>query len=1102
MAASEWSLNEVKQMCGATNYSRGSSYYTAGRVRGLKVDEELDRYTAKVIGTHTYDVEISVDKAGDVEMNCTCPAFEDNWCCKHIAAVLIAVSKQQALSARRPSQQIPQTPQTPGPWLASLYAPPAAKPAYHLADRLIALAGELEDGETKVGENSGMSGEQGLRANDEKERLKFEYVFKMYNGRYQSQFLSVELRAGVKRTYVVYRISQFLEYLEANKSFAMTARFTFDPKNQLIHPADRKFLEILLLLKNSETMIKETDYYSSTADGRSLIVTPLAWERMKPLLPEVGAVLEGAAGPPVPMLPLQEAPKLGFTIDKDTKGNYRLLTSGLTGLTLLPDYSCLMAGGKLYQVDPSYLARIEPLVRQFDWRQPVPISPEQIEPFVQSAVPVLRMLGSVELAPAVRKRIQEPGLDAGLYVDYADETLSARLEFQYGSIVIDPLQDGKTWTEDDSILIRDARKEAFLLRALDGGSWNRTAAGWIAEGEKEVYEALFDLLPLLEEHASIFLTPAARRLVLEHKPAPRVRADLSSGLDLLEVSFEMEGFDSQEMVHVLQALVEKKRYIRLKSGTFLSLQDESFQEVQTVLDRLNLSKRELKSTSLQMPSIHALQLPQQGKSQKALRWGKSLKSFLQQLREPDSVEYAVPEQLEGVLRDYQVRGFQWLKTLSRFRFGGILADDMGLGKTIQSIAYICSELNEATEDRKQILILCPASLTYNWAEEFARFAPAVKVLVAAGMKTERSGLLEGAESGAADVIITSYPLLRRDSEFYEGKPFHAIILDEAQAIKNAASQTAQAVKTLTASRVFALTGTPIENSVDELGSIFSVVMPALFGRVPFRDVPTDRLSALVAPFILRRLKGDVLEELPDRIETVQRTELLDEQKKLYLAYLTQLREATERDLETEGFQKSRMKILAGITRLRQLCCHPALFLENYGGGSGKLDELLGIVQESREAGRRLLVFSQFASMLKLIRERLVETGLKPLYLDGSTPSGERLELCHRFNEGEGDVFLISLKAGGTGLNLTGADTVILYDLWWNPAVEEQAIGRAHRMGQKKVVQVIRLVAEGTIEEKIMELQERKKDLIEEVIEAGAGSATRLSEEDIRELLKM
>lgn len=256
------------------------------------------------------------------------------------------------------------------------------------------------------------------------------------------------------------------------------------------------------------------------------------------------------------------------------------------------------------------------------------------------------------------------------------------------------------------------------------------------------------------------------------------------------------------------------------------------------------------------------------------------------------------------------------------------------------------------------------------------------------------------------------------------------------------------------------------------------------------------------PFILRRIKQDVLTELPDKIESVNHSELTKDQKQLYLGYLEKIQGEAASAISSEGFQKSRMKILAGLTRLRQLCCHPSLFIEGYEGESGKLNQLLEMVETARQNGQRILIFSQFSSMLKIIREEMNAMGEDVFYLDGQTPSKHRVDMVDRFNDGEKNIFLISLKAGGTGLNLTGADTVILYDLWWNPAVEEQATGRAHRMGQKKVVQVYRLITKGTIEEKIHALQQRKRELIENVIQPGETNFTSLSENEIRELLNV
>jgi SNF2 family DNA or RNA helicase len=484
----------------------------------------------------------------------------------------------------------------------------------------------------------------------------------------------------------------------------------------------------------------------------------------------------------------------------------------------------------------------------------------------------------------------------------------------------------------------------------------------------------------------------------------------------------------------------------------------------------------------------------------AVKLGKEFRTLINHLKNPEDIEYDIPDNLQATLREYQKTGFQWFKSLSYYQLGGILADDMGLGKTLQSISYILSVMNQ--EDRpKTFLVVAPASLVYNWKNEFTKFAPVIKTEVIIGAPNERRELLEKIDR--TDVLITSYPTLRQDIDLYENRVFDTIFLDEAQAVKNPITKTAAAVRHIQASQKFALSGTPIENSLDELWSIFQVVLPGFFpSQQEFRRLPQEKISRMVRPFILRRMKKDVLKELPEKIETNHYSELTIPQKELYLAYLDKIQKEAVQSMEAEGFNKNRIKILAGLTRLRQLCCHPSLFIENYQGDSGKLEELIDIVKNAIESGKRLLIFSQFSSMLKMIDRRMKLEGIQNFYLDGQTPSKDRLQMADQFNSGEKDVFLISLKAGGTGLNLTGADTVILYDLWWNPAVEEQAAGRAHRIGQKKVVQVIRLIARGTIEEKIYELQQKKKELIEKIVQPGETMLTSLSESDIRELLSI
>ena len=564
----------------------------------------------------------------------------------------------------------------------------------------------------------------------------------------------------------------------------------------------------------------------------------------------------------------------------------------------------------------------------------------------------------------------------------------------------------------------------------------------------------------------------------------------------------MEGIGQKDIEQILRSAIEKKKYYRLPNGAFVPLESEEFGTIQHILHDFHIKSSQLHQESVRLPLYRGMELEELtvGDKESNVKFGKPFRKLLSRLKNPEELDFEVPSSLKADLRDYQDYGYQWLRTLKYYGFGGILADDMGLGKTLQSIALLAAD-HEAHKDHKLSLIVAPASLVYNWKNELEKFAPSIRAEVLIGSPEERQNMLQS--DTPPDVWITSYPTLRQDSDYYKEHDFRTLILDEAQAIKNYATKTAKAVREIQADTRFALSGTPIENSIDELWSIFQTILPDFFpNQKTFRQLPREKVAKMIKPFLLRRVKKDVLKELPDKIETVHVSELTKQQKELYLAYLEKIKTETSDSLEGEGFQKSRIKILAGLTRLRQLCCHPSLFLENYKGDSGKLQQLMDLVVNALENGRRLLIFSQFTSMLHVIRESLEKAGISFFYLDGQTPSKERVQLVDRFNNGESDIFLISLKAGNTGLNLTGADTVILYDLWWNPAVEEQAAGRAHRMGQKNVVQVIRLITKGTIEEKMYELQERKKELIETVLEQGDQALSRITEEDIREILNI
>ncbi len=564
------------------------------------------------------------------------------------------------------------------------------------------------------------------------------------------------------------------------------------------------------------------------------------------------------------------------------------------------------------------------------------------------------------------------------------------------------------------------------------------------------------------------------------------RVRLSSGVDWLnlDMMFGSQGVAVSED-ELRMCLAQGRKLVKLSDGTYAPIKVE---EVGAVLERMA-------EIFAGVGDDRRVPLSQAGRIQELMRLvsdqnvqstAKSLFGKLEDVGQIESI--AKPRTLRATLRPYQKDGYSWLVFLHNLGTGGILADDMGLGKTVQAIALLL--WLKAKEGPGLNLVVAPTSVVPNWQREFEKFAPAFKTVLWQGPdRQERVGELDD-----ADVMITSYALLRRDEEFLHTRAFRYAILDEAQHIKNPMSATARAAKRLKNARRLAMTGTPIENRLSEIWSIFDYVSPGLLGGLtnfeekyarPIErgDQPTAaRLRATIHPFVLRRTKSEVAKDLPEKIIQEMVVPMAEEQGKLYKQILRQVRESVMSEVEEQGIQKSSIQILAALTRLRQVACDPRLLgLEgNFEEESGKLNALREIVSEAAAGGHRVLIFSQFVSMLKLIKEALDADKVSYLYLDGSTK--DRQSLVDRFNTDETQtVFLISLKAGGTGLNLTGADTVIHFDPWWNPAVEDQATDRAHRIGQTKVVSVYRLIAKGSVEEKILQLSEKKRELVANVL---------------------
>lgn len=643
---------------------------------------------------------------------------------------------------------------------------------------------------------------------------------------------------------------------------------------------------------------------------------------------------------------------------------------------------------------------------------------------------------------------------------------------------------------------------------------NRERSMALAGDEELLYALLTEGIQAFCRIGRVFVSDALKRIKVRENP--HVTLGVSLAGDALELSFSSEELTKGELIEILSKYQVKKKYYRLKNGEFVHLDDEGITVLQDIRRDLNLTVSQLKQDTVTVPKYRALYLDDKGQKSRGQAFvferNKAFRSFVRSLEDDWDSDYPVPPSLDGILRPYQKDGFSWLKVLCRHGFGGILADDMGLGKTLQVTALLLSEMADAKEeDNRRTLIVVPASLVFNWQNELFRFAPELNVSIVTGKATERSSIIS--QSGSRDILLTSYDLLRRDIEYYREIPFFCQVIDEAQYIKNHNTKLAHAVKKVQASFRLALTGTPMENRLSELWSIFDYLMPGfLYPYQRFREeieIPIvqnkdekilQRLQNMIGPFVLRRLKREVLKDLPEKLEEHVYAPLEGEQKKLYGAHVQRIKMMLEQKDEQE-FKNSKIEILSELTRLRQICCNPGLIYEKYEGNAQKMEVCLELIENAVQGGHKILLFSQFTSMLQLLQEKLDERGITFYTLTGNTGKEKRIQLVDRFNRDDTSVFCISLKAGGTGLNLTAADVVIHYDPWWNLAVQNQATDRAHRIGQTQVVTVYKLVMKHTIEENILKLQEMKKELAEQVLGGEQVGTARFSRDELLALLE-
>ncbi len=665
-----------------------------------------------------------------------------------------------------------------------------------------------------------------------------------------------------------------------------------------------------------------------------------------------------------------------------------------------------------------------------------------------------------------------------------------------------------------SNVIRDYYLECSIKNVLYKYFGSITDGEYETEDYDKIYEFVANGIHELNSYGEIELSDRLKEFNLQ--PSFSIDASIGVSGGLLKLDIDMGDYTRNELEEVLHAYKEKQSFVRLKGKGLLKMENSELGYLSDFLDDLGYTVMDILGKSVYVPRYRSMYIDKSIKSFSDItyRRDETFKNIVKAIKNAGEKEYEIPDVFKGVLRGYQENGYYWLKSLDECGFGGILADDMGLGKTIQVIALLESErlgriAGKDFSEKMTSIIVSPSSLIYNWESEIKRFAPDIKVVSVVGGKSERREIINS--SNEYDVIITSYELLKRDIELYDGKVFRFHIIDEAQYIKNALTGNAGVVKKINSETRFALTGTPIENRLSELWSIFDFVLPgSLFTYNKFKksfETPiaagnvnaAERLKEMTKPFIMRRMKSDVLKELPEKQEYQVFAKMEGEQSKLYLANALKLKREIEVSDDYQ-FNNNKIQVLAQLTRLRQICCDPSLCYEDYEDESVKLQMCIDLLKNGIEGGHKILLFSQFVSMLEIIKKRLEEEGIKYYILTGSTKKESRAHMVENFNTDDTPVFLISLKAGGTGLNLTAADMVIHYDPWWNKAAELQATDRAHRIGQKNTVSVFKLITKGSIEEYIVDLQNRKQKLSANIIDTEGIGLSSLTKEDILRLL--
>lgn len=1084
-------------------YTRGVNLYKKKKVHNLLVasaininEQQVAARVAASDGVTDYDTHITFTQDELLKYSCECIYFLNNSSkkiCKHLIATFLAYNddeddETEVVSSKKPNKTV-------------------------VVDDQISLSNLLLS-EYKKKSNVSLTKDKYI--------LKFSIVI-LYN-----RTIAIEFEVynhNNDRTYKIRNIGNFLTTYINKQVHKFTDKFSIDFKysNFVI---DDKIKAVWEILFHNYEMDQPTtsSYYndSNLFDGSYAIIIDS----------QLLKILESLKGQNVNIknkthYSFDDTSKFYHVSSEEYNFNFNF-THAEKKLTLqinsypsllISNTPILVEKGTIYLLTTDQLQACLPLYKLVEARQAQQVvfdMKNDLKSVVQYLLPNLKLLQhDLTLPETIGTKIVYQNLEASFYLDYQNDEIVISPSFKYGEYTFDASNEFNLKLPADCILIRNVLKEQTIEEYLLLIGFKKNNHRYHLNNDNNDYiNFVVSNIHELAKLVVVYYSDSFKNIkfISQPKIKPIIKNDDNN---LLEFSFEIDNVSNKELWELFNNVDIKKQYHRLTNGSILNLKDIQDDDFFKLLETLDFDLTGKKQNSMKISKVNAIFLSKQLEKYDVEWDGKNdYIDIFNNIRNL-SLSYQLPLKLNVTLREYQKFGFQWLKTLAAYKLGGILADEMGLGKTVQAITFILSEF-EDNANLNPVIIISPSSLIYNWENEITKFAPNLKTLVINGEPKKRQEMIKDINN--YQVVIISYPLLKKEINNLENIKFSYAFIDEAQYIKNLNALVAKSVKKINATVRFALTGTPIENSLSELWSIFDYCLPGyLLSHHKFQKIfekpiviKTDQeklniFNNKIKPFILRRLKKDVIKELPEKNVYNILIEMTDEQKKIYASYVKTAKKELDEQFKEFGVEKSRIKFLSVLTRLRQICCDPSVFVSDYNGGSGKLETLQSILEENLVEENKILIFSQFTMMLKNIHQQLNQENIKVLYLDGQTKTIERKDIINKFmNEEEYKIFLLSLKAGGVGLNLTKANMVIHFDPWWNPAVENQATDRAHRIGQQKTVEVIRLIAKGTIEERIIALHEKKLKLSQDIIDNNANTETlltNLTEEEINTLLE-